>query len=134
MTLDGNWNIEWLNQNSQRNYPLSEEASLKDTTDSYTLPLDLVVDLVWPVHADASVETDKFHIHSLAIFGNGVSITIGYDGTAIGSMSVSATTHVRNQSYFISGTGDFHDSVGKITIGSLDNAMSSAAGEFRIAF
>lgn len=130
MTLDGNWNIEWLNQNSQRNYPLSEEASLRDTTDSFSIPLDLIVDLVWPVHADASVETDKFQVYSIAIFGNGISITVGYDGVAIGSMSVSSITHTRNQSYFISGAGDFHDSVGKITIGSLENAMSAAGAYY----
>ena len=35
MPLDGLWNIEWLNQNSQRNYPLSEEASLKDLTGTW---------------------------------------------------------------------------------------------------
>ena len=120
------WNIEWLNQNSQRNYPLSEEASLLDTSGSFSLPLDLVVDLVWPVHATATIEPDKFHIYNLSIFGNGISLTLGYDGTPIGTVSVSADTHARNQSYFISGTGDFHDSVGKITIGELTNTMAAA--------
>jgi len=130
MPTNGTWNLEWLNQNAQRNYPLSEEASLQDISSTFTLPLDLVVDLVWPVHADATVETDKFQIHSISIFGSGVTITIGYDGSPIGAISVASATHTRNQSYFISGTGDFHDSVGKVTVGSLENTMSSAGAYF----
>lgn len=125
------WNVEWLNQNSQRNYPISEGASRKDTTGTFELPLDLVVDLVWPVHASADIQTDRFYIHSLTVFGESITITLGYhivgqpEGNPIGSVSVAQATHQVNQSYFISGIGDFFDSVGKITIGKLENTLSS---------
>jgi len=122
---NGIWNVEWLNQNSQRAYPFSEEATVKDSTGSLTVPNNLIVDLVWPVHATASIEPDKFHLLSLNIFGNGVAITIGYDGTPIGSATVAEDTHTRNQSYFLVGTGDFSDSVGKITIGSLEETLNT---------
>lgn len=125
------WNSPWLNQNSQRNYPLSEEASTLDVSGSFRLPLDLIVDFVWPVQATANVQTDKFHVKSVGIFGSGVAITFGYydedegESVTVGSVSVSADTHERNQSYFIAGLGDFYDSVGKVTIGSLDNVLAS---------
>ena len=35
MAIGNVWNIEWLNQNSQRNYPLSEEATGYDITGAY---------------------------------------------------------------------------------------------------
>jgi hypothetical protein len=125
-----------LNQNAQRNYPLSEEADLRDVTGTIKLPLDLIVDLVWPVQAASSVQSDRFYIHSMAMFGTAITITMGYmqppslangfvdTPLAIGSVSVSRDTHQRNQSYFIHGAGEFSDSVGKITIGDLDNVAN----------
>jgi hypothetical protein len=121
----GIWNVEWLNANSQRNYPISEEATLKDTTGTFTIPLDFIVDIVWPVQASASINADKFHISNISVFGNGVTLTIAYDGTAIGSVSIANSTHQTNQSYFISGTGNFYDSVGKVTIGSISKLITS---------
>lgn len=131
MPLGKVWNVEWLNQNSQRNYPISEGASRKDVTGTFELPLDLIVDLVWPVQASANVEADRFYVHSITVFGDGVTIALGYqlpdalEGTPIGSVSVARATHQQNQSYFISGVGDFYDSIGKITIGNLTNVLSS---------
>jgi len=130
----GIWNVPWLNENSQRNYPLSEEATLLDTSGSLRLPLNLIVDIVWPVHASAAVETDKFHLFNVSVFGDGITITLGYDGQAIGSVSVSRTTHQTNQSYFIHGIGDFFDSVGKIAVGELGTALSAGGSyDFDIA-
>lgn len=124
------WNIEWLNQNSQRNYPLSEEATGKDTAEAMTIPDDFIVDLVFPVHVTDNLDISKFHIYSIGIFGTGVTITLGYDGTAIGSVSFSTSTFNLNQSYYVYGTGDFFDSIGKITIGSLNNLLDGPTGEF----
>jgi hypothetical protein len=123
------WNIEWLNQNAQRSYPLSEEATRRDESNTFVLPNDLIVDLVWPVQASASVQTDRFYISNIAVFGTGITISLGYwpvgalEGAVIGSVSVATSAHQRNQSYFISGIGDFFDSIGKITIGDLTNTL-----------
>ena len=125
------WNVEWLNQNSQRNFPIAEGVNREDVTGTFKLPLDLIVDLVWPVHAAADVQADRFYIHSVTIFGTGLTITLGYhivgdlNGSPIGSVSVASATHTLNQSYFISGIGDFYDSIGKITIGNLTNTLTA---------
>lgn len=127
------WNVDWLNANSQRNYPISEEATLKDLSGSFTLPKDFIVDLLLPVHSDASIDPTKFHIHSIGIFGTGVSITFGYDGDAIGSVSIDASTFTGNQSFVFEGTGAFFDTIGKVIIGTLDTIMNFAgAYEFDI--
>jgi len=131
MPGSGIWNIEWLNQNAQRGYPLSEEATRRDVSGTFVLPTDLIVDLVWPVQAASTIQTDRFYVSSVAVFGTGITISLGYwpdtaiEGTAIGSVSVATATHQRNQSYFISGIGDFFDSIGKITIGDLANTLQT---------
>lgn len=126
----GVWNVGWLNANSQRRYPLSEEANVRDTTDTFSIPNDFIVDLLWPVHADASIDPRLFHIASIAIFGAGVTVAIGYNGTVIGSASIDAAAFQPNTPFFINGTGDFFDTVGKIVIGSLKTVQQSA-GSFQ---
>lgn len=118
-------NTEWLNANSLRHYPLSEEATAKDTTDSFELPTDFIVDAIIPVHAALNLEVSKFHVQQVVIFGGGVVVTLAYDGDPIGSVTVSTASFETNSTYFFSGTGDFEDVQGKLTIGSLDTLLQS---------
>jgi len=128
------WNVDWLNANSQRAYPLSETVSRKDITGSFELPNDFLVDLLLPVHADASIDPSLFHVKSVGIFGTGVSLTFGYDGTAIGSVSVDAASFALNTQLIFQGTGDFFDTIGKVIIGSLDTILNFAGSfEFDVA-
>ena len=120
------WNVDWLNANSQRKYPLFEEADLRDNSDSFTLPNDFIVDFIWPVQADSTIDETKFHVISVSAFGTGVAVSIGYDGTVIGSIAIDASTFVRNSQYLVQGTGDFVDTIGKLVIGSLDKVLDSA--------
>jgi hypothetical protein len=124
--------IDWLNENSQRRYPLSEEAGLLDTTGSFRIPHEFLVDLIFPVHADPSIDPSKFHVIGIGIFGSGVTVSLGYDGSVIGSVSIDAVTFARNNSYFIHGSGDFADTVGKIVVGSLEEVLKSA-GSFQFS-
>lgn len=125
----GIWNVDFLNSNSQRKYPLHDNATLKDTSNTFSIPNDFIVDLLWPVHADGTVNPALFHIIGIGIFGSGVTVSLGYNGESIGSVSIDANNFSRNQSFFISGTGPFFDTVGKITIGSLDT-VRKFAGSF----
>jgi hypothetical protein len=120
------WNIDWLNANSQRKYPLFEEATCKDTSDSFTIPNDFIVDFIWPVQSDSTIDPTKFHIASISAFGAGAAVSIGYDGTVIASVAIDASTFSRNTQYTVQGLNDFEDTVGKIVIGSLDKVLESA--------
>lgn len=128
--MRGVWDVDWLNSNSQRAYPLSEDVSRADVTGSFRIPDELIVDLIWPAHASAGIDPSKFHVKSIGIFGSGVTIALGYDGQTIGSVSIDAATHVLNTAYFISGSGDFYDTIGKIVIGKLEAARKSS-GSFQ---
>lgn len=121
----GNWNLEWLNHNSQRSYPLTNEASKSDKTDSIQLPNDFLVGLYFPVHAGLDVDPAKFFLHTVAIFPTGYSLSIGYDTGAaspgiIATVNVARTSHTENRTYALSGAGNFDDSVGTVVIGRLD--------------
>lgn len=116
-------NAEWLNANSIRHYPLSEEASTLDVTGTFKLPDDFIVDAIIPVHATLNLEVSKFHVQQIVIFGGGVIVTLAYDGDPIGSVTISTASFETNNTYFFSGTGDFEDVQGKLTIGSLDELL-----------
>jgi hypothetical protein len=130
----GIWNLEWLNSNSQRAYPLAEDAGKKDSTGAFTLPDDFILGLYFPVHAGLDVDVERFFIRSVSVFATGYNISIGYADTdavtVVASAVISQSTHVPNMSYALPGVGAFDDSVGKIVIGSLDSINLQPSGQF----
>lgn len=129
MTATNLWNIDWLNANSQRNYPLCDEATGKDTTGTVELPTDFLVDLVLTIPSITGAEPGLFHLYSVAIFSGGVVVTLGYDGDPIAVASASVSGHTVNTAYRLVGQGDvFYDAVGTLVIGKLDSILASPAG------
>lgn len=128
------WNLEWLNHNSQRHYPLTDEASGNDTTSSFQLPEDFLVELDLPIHAGLDVDPAKFFIKQIGVFGTGFSIVIGYDAVSgpidVATALINRNTHVRNQTYGLGGVGDFDDTFGKLTLGRLDAIDKQPDGIF----
>lgn len=120
------WNIEWLNANSQRKFPLRDDASAKDVSGTLTLPTDFLVDLLWPVHADPSIDPTLLHILTVSIFGGGVTISFGYDGVEVGSIQVDESAFQPNLQRRILGTGVFFDTIATVVIGSLDSIKKFA--------
>lgn len=130
-----NWNVQWLNQNSQRSYPLTDWATKRDESDSISIPNSFIVALYFPVHAGQDVEPQRFYIQTLGVFPTGFNIGIGYnDGSSspplVASVNVAKSTHTENRSYALAGSGDYDDSVGKIVIGRLDEANDLPPGQY----
>lgn len=119
-------NAEWLNQNSLRKYPLSEEALVRDTTDSFGLPDDFLVDAIIPVHATMNLDVSTFQVLRVSIFGTGIVLELGHNGVLLGTATIPVTGFVENSTYFVQGVGDFSDILGKVTIGRLDGVLNSA--------
>lgn len=120
----GNWNLQWLNHNSQRSYPLTERATKVDTCETIRIPDSFIVALYFPVHAGLAVAPEKFYIKSLLIAPTGFNISLGYnDGTnypTVAAVNIARSAHVTNRAYALPGVDDFVDSVGHIVIGALD--------------
>jgi hypothetical protein len=131
----GIWNLEWLNHNSQRSYPLAEDATKRDITDSFVLPDDFILGLYFPVHAGLDVDADRFFIRSVAVFATGYNVSLAYDDGSsdppvVASAIVSRTGHQSGASYALPGIGDFDDSAGKIVIGRTDSIDLQPSGQF----
>lgn len=127
-------NLEWLNHNSQRAYPLSADGTHRDATDTFEIPDDFIVGLILPVHWGLNVDPGKFFIRKLAAYATGFSITVGYAGSS-GDVDaavalVARNAHTLNKSYTLNGVGDFVDSRGHITIGGFSGIDNEPAGQF----
>lgn len=127
-------NLEWLDHNAQRRYPLTGDSSGLDTTGAFTIPQDLIVGFYLPVNFGLSVDPAKFFVSRVTVLSTGVEIEIGYasgGGTVVvAAVLVPAATHTQNSVYSVIGQGDFSDSLGHIIIGSLDGVNLQIAGGF----
>lgn len=130
MYLDSR-NVEWLNLNSQRSYPLAEGVTGFDTSGTVKLPNDFIVDMTWSVNTVGTISVDKFHIFSIAVFSTGVVIEFGYDGISVGITTIDKVTFTPDSSYNILGAGILKDSKGIVTIGSLDTLRETITGDVR---
>jgi hypothetical protein len=134
----GNWNLQWLNHNSQRSYPLTERATKTDTTGTIRLPDSFIVALYLPIHSGLAFAPNRFFIKSLLIAPTGFNITIGYDdnGTAVdvASANVIRSNYQPNRSYALGGVDNFDDCVGRVVLGNLDEVDQLPPGQYEFTF
>lgn len=129
-------NVGWLNGNALRAYPLSEEATRRDDSDSYTLPDDFIVDFVLPVNSALDYTPDSFYLSNVTVFGTGVTADFSYwtgtEAALVGTISIQTSTFEQNKTYALNGEGDFEGVYGKVVVGSLDTLLLQA-GTFNFA-
>lgn len=134
----GIWNLEWLNSNSQRSYPLTEAASKVDTTGTFKIPDSLILGIYFPIHSGLVAFPERFYIRSISWFSTGISLTLGYwDGVAgisVASVTLAFSTHSEYKTYTLVGEGDFIDCVGKIIFGKMDELISGSPGTYNFAY
>jgi len=133
------YNVEWLDQNARRRFPLADDADGVDTTGGFALPTDLILELDLPVHSGLDVEPGQFFIYSILVSSIGLTVTMAYQPTGddpviVAVAAVPRSTHVRGKAYNFLGVGDFADTAGVIVIGSLDTLESQPVGLFTFEF
>jgi hypothetical protein len=130
----GNWNLQWLNHNSQRSYPLTESASKVDATNTIRIPDSFIVALYFPVHAGLAIQTDQFFIGTLLVSPTGYAVGLSYrdpeseTNIPVAVANISIAGHSSNTTYALGGINDFADSVGQIVIGKLDEVNTLPPG------
>lgn len=133
----GNWNLQWLNHNSQRSYPLTERATKTDVTNTVRIPDSFIVALYVPIHAGLAVLPEKFFLKSLLIAPTGYNVSIGYnngdDNPVVAAVNIAKSTYEPNRSYALGGIDDFADTIGQIVIGRLDEIDSLPPGLYEFA-
>jgi hypothetical protein len=134
----GIWNLEWLNSNSQRSYPLTETASKVDTTGTFTIPDSLLLGLYFPIHAGLVAFPERFYIRSISVFSTGLSLVLGYwdsdEGISVATVTVAFSSHSEYKTYSLVGEGDFIDCVGKIVLGRVDELNTLPAGAYNFSY
>lgn len=128
------WNLEFLNHNAQRSYPLTDESTKTDQTGSFTIPDDFIVAFGLPVSTAMDMQSGRFFIRQLGAFASGYQLTIAYDtGSEINDVAVAlipANGVSRNTVFAVGGIEPFDDIVGKIVIGRLDTIADQPTGLF----
>lgn len=128
------WNLDFLNHNSQRSYPLTAEATRQDITMSFEIPNDFLVGLDLPVSPAMDMETGRFFIRQLGLFSSGIQLIISYDtGTSIVDVAtglISTINPIRNKVFAINGIGAYTDISGKVIIGRVDTIQEQPSGLF----
>lgn len=134
----GVWNLEWLNANSQRSYPLAEFATKADTTGTFAIPDSLILGLYLPIHSGLVAYPENFYIKSLSVFATGLSVEVGYwngsSGITAASATIAFSSHSEYKTYSLVGDGDFIDCFGKIVFGKMDELGSLPAGSYNFEF
>jgi len=117
------WNVEWPNINSQRNYPFAQSATL--VSEDFTLPNDLIVDLVMPVNTGVTPAVDPtlFHVSRIGVFSGGVVITLAYNGSDFATINVAKSTFTAYKTYSFTGINEYFDVQGWITVGSITKTL-----------
>lgn len=130
----GVWNLEWLNANAGRQYPISQDASGKDLSDSFELPEEFIVDLYLQIPVDMNVLPGKFFIRNIGNYSTGFSVVIAYDAPTgpinVASTLIARAAHTLNKPYRLGGLGDFEDANGVIVIGDLEKIDLQPTGFF----
>lgn len=134
-----NWNLEWLNHNGQRRYPLADDATGTDDSGSFTIPNDFVVELDLPVHAGLAVDPARFFVRHVGAFETGFSVVVGYqpasgDPVTVATALIARQTHTRNRAYALGGVEPYDDTAGKVVIGRLDTIDVQPAGFWTFEF
>jgi hypothetical protein len=130
-------NLEWLNHNAVRAYPITADSTQRDVSGDFSLPQSLIVSLYFPVHFGVTVEPGKFFVRTVHVFSTGLQIVLGYAGSLgdvnVASALVPTATHSENTTYPLIGLGDFADSRGHLVVGSLEGLDNQPVGTFTFA-
>lgn len=134
----GNWNLQWLNHNSQRSYPLTVWATKTDTDDAIRLPDSFIVAMYLPISATNDVDVNRFFIKNILISPIGFNITVGYlnslnEGVDVAAANIARATFTPNRSYALGGLDAFNDTVGHVVLGALDEIDKLPPGLYTFA-
>ncbi|MDO4568791.1 MAG: hypothetical protein Q4D38_00225 [Planctomycetia bacterium] len=133
----GLWNVNWLNQNSQRSYPLAEHGDkLCFLSQDIRLPDDFLLALRLSINAGHNIRVENFFVKSITVAGTGCTVLIGYnDGSSATEpsefpdvASIYATSGEEIATCRMTGLGDFADTAGYAAIN--PSAVKNLAGTY----
>jgi hypothetical protein len=128
-------NLEWADHNTERSFPLTIDATKQDTSGTFTLPDEFLVDIRLAVGVGVNWDPSKFFIKSIGNYQTGFGIVIGYDdgsfaGVTVATANIARGAYSQYQYYALTGVGDFVDATGFVQLGKLDAIDAQPGGQF----
>lgn len=132
------FNLQFLNHNAVRRYPLVDEATAVDKTGSFELPDDFLVALDLPIHAAMGMLPGQFFLRYVYAYPTGYALTVSYETESeivdVATAMVPRHSHTRNKVYTLGGLDPYDDTVGKVAIGRLESIDEQPPGAWEFAF
>jgi hypothetical protein len=129
-----NWNLEFLNHNANRDYPLTVEASATSVDGDFRLPRDFLVAMYFSLNAAHNVDPARFTLKTIIVSSAGVTLVIGYQTEnavlTVATAMIPRDSHVQHQAYRLGGIGNYADLDGWVVIGRFDNMDLQPVGEW----
>lgn len=121
-------NLDFLNLNSLRSYPIRESCSKVDNSGVFYIPNDLILDLRLSVSASI---TKRYYISKLTNFGNTFGLEISDENSVlVGTYTVEIDSHVKYQRYELTPSEYFPAATGGLVLGSFTQLNNSLGGSF----
>ena len=135
----GNWNLQWLNHNSQRSYPLTDWATKTSILGNIRLPDSFLVAMYLPISATNDVDAGRFFLKTLLISPSGFNVIVGYkpvigDAVAVAGANIPRAAFEPNRSYALGGIDSFDDTIGHLVIGRTDEVDALAPGLYEFTY
>lgn len=123
--------LDFLNQNSYRNYPIKDNLSKLSTDGIFTIPDDFLVDLVLCASSDV---TKRFYISRISNYGSSIVVDVSDNSNVyVGSFTVATSSHTQNKDYFLVVGSAYTQANGKLTVGGVATMITLPAGIFTFA-
>lgn len=126
-------NLDFLNSNSVRVFPIKEGLSCTSTTGVFKIPEDLMLDMEIAATSDVTVE---FYISKMYNYTEAVIIEISdTTNTVLGTFTVTTGTHKKGNyyTYYLAPSSSYQGANGKVAIGSLASMGQLPIGVFSFA-
>lgn len=124
-------NLDFLNANSLRNFPIKEGLSKLSIDGVLTLPDDFIVDLVLAASSDV---TARFYISKVSNLPNVVVVELssiaGTTSLVCGTFTIETSTHTLNKTYYLLPSDNYPASNGKLTVASVATIGGLPLGVF----
>lgn len=125
-------NLDFLNVNTLRNFPLKEGVSKQDSTGVFVIPDDFLVDLLVSASADPSL---RVFVSKVINMPDVVEVELAEYGTStkLGSFTIPVATHTRYKTYTMTASSSYVNATGKLVVAELGSLAGSAYGTFTFA-
>ena len=124
-------NLDFLNLNSVRNYPIKDGNSCVSVGGAFTLPNDFIVDAQLAATYDP---TRRFYVSKVSNLGDKAIIEVADQldtpNSIVGTFTIDYASHQEYNEYYLNASTAYVGATGILVIGSLDGIRNSPVGVF----